>query len=73
MVAERSRLYACANRSCPQYQVQVTVWGQLVSVRFYSWPTLTCTSCGLPPRTVEDRPVAVDVPAKPAKKAPARR
>lgn len=71
-MSERSRTYACHNRACTQYQMRATVWGQLCSVRFYSWPILTCTGCGQVPRIVTDKPVAVDAPVKPVRKVSTR-
>lgn len=60
-MTDKSRVYACGNRSCASYGVRVSVYGQLHSVRFYSWPTLTCAACGLTPKKIVD-------PAVPLKK-----
>jgi hypothetical protein len=65
-MTERSRLYACPNTTCPHMGIQVKVFGQLVSTRFMSWPTLTCCGCGRTPRTVSDEPpVAAPTPPSP--------
>lgn len=53
-----SRVYACANRACSGFQTQVRVFGQLTGMRFYSWPTLTCTTCGHIPQEVHESTVA---------------
>jgi hypothetical protein len=65
---ERSRVYACANTGCPQVGIRTTVFGQLVSTRLMSWPTLTCCGCGRAPRAVVDAPPVAVTPASPQKR-----
>jgi hypothetical protein len=55
-----SRVYTCNNPDCHQYNVKTKIFGQLNTLRFYSWPNLTCTGCGRPPRLVEGSPPVVE-------------
>lgn len=68
-----SRVYACGNPDCRQYDMKTKIFGQLSTIRFYTWPNLTCTGCGRVPRLLEgDPPVADPPPTRAAKRVPPR-
>lgn len=59
MKAVSSRVVACMNKSCAQYNKSQTVWAKPVgpqwySPTFYDWPALTCTTCGFEAVTVNE-------------------
>lgn len=66
-MVDRSRVYVCRNAACAEHGMRVTVYGQLVGVKFLSWPSLTCSACGQAATVVLDPPAKPEFSAPPAK------